>query len=100
MTVRSFLCNKMDTFIHEYSLVFLFSTVDGGRRAVIFDKLNGGVQQMVIGEGTHFYIPFIQEPKILDVRSRPRTIHSATGTKDLQMVSHDKTCMYVLVYIN
>jgi prohibitin 1 len=61
--------------------------VDGGRRAVIFDKLNGGVQQLVIGEGTHFRIPFIQDPIILDVRSRPRTIHSSTGTKDLQMVN-------------
>lgn len=61
--------------------------VDGGRRAVIFDKLNGGVQQRVIGEGTHFRVPFIQDPIILDVRSRPRTIHSSTGTKDLQMVN-------------
>jgi prohibitin 1 len=61
--------------------------VDGGRRAVIFDKLNGGVQQLVIGEGTHFRIPFLQDPIILDVRSRPRTIHSSTGTKDLQMVN-------------
>lgn len=54
---------------------------------MIFDKLNGGIQQLVIGEGTHFRIPFIQDPIILDVRSRPRTIHSSTGTKDLQMVS-------------
>lgn len=61
--------------------------VDGGRRAVIFDKLNGGIQQKVINEGTHFRIPVIQEPVILDVRSRPRTIHSTTGTKDLQMVN-------------
>lgn len=61
--------------------------VDGGRRAVIFDKLNGGIQEKVIGEGTHFRVPLIQDPIILDVRSRPRTIHSATGTKDLQMVN-------------
>ena len=33
--------------------------VDGGTRAVIFDKISG-VQQKVIGEGTHFKIPFIQ----------------------------------------
>lgn len=61
--------------------------VDGGRRAVIFDKLNGGIQEKVIGEGTHFRVPFIQDPIIIDVRSRPRTIHSSTGTKDLQMVN-------------
>lgn len=61
--------------------------VDGGRRAVIFDKLNGGIQEKVVGEGTHFRVPLIQDPIILDVRSRPRTIHSSTGTKDLQMVN-------------
>lgn len=60
--------------------------VDGGKRAVIFDKISG-VQQKVVGEGTHFKIPFIQEPIIMDIRSRPRVIHSATGTKDLQMVN-------------
>ena len=62
--------------------------MDGGRRAVIFDQLRGGVQQEVIGEGTHFRIPMIQQPRIIDVRARPRTIHSATGTKDLQMVNN------------
>lgn len=79
--------------------------VDAGTRAVIFDKLRG-IQDHVVGEGTHFRIPFIQvsllqlitlelfpllnvllqDPIIIDVRSRPRTIHSSTGTKDLQMV--------------
>lgn len=30
--------------------------VEGGKRAVIFDRLSG-VQLKVIGEGTHFVIP-------------------------------------------
>jgi prohibitin 1 len=60
--------------------------VDGGRRAVIFDKVYG-IQKKVVGEGTHFRIPFFQEPIIMDIRDRPRTIHSSTGTKDLQMVN-------------
>ncbi len=59
--------------------------VDGGNRAVIFDKFRG-IQDEVVGEGTHFIIPGVQEPIIMDIRSRPRTIHSTTGTKDLQMV--------------
>ena len=59
--------------------------VDGGTRAVIFDKIYG-IQEKVVGEGTHFRIPIIQEPIIMDIRSRPRIIHSSTGTKDLQMV--------------
>ncbi|CAE7598820.1 phbA, partial [Symbiodinium microadriaticum] len=59
---------------------------DGGRRAVIFDKING-INKTVVGEGTHFRVPFFQEPIIMDIRDRPRTIHSTTGTKDLQMVN-------------
>ena len=61
--------------------------VDGGERAVMFDQLRGGILPKVIGEGTHFLIPVIQKPFILDVRTKPREIPSVTGTKDLQMVN-------------
>jgi len=60
--------------------------VDGGFRAVMFDRLRG-VQSGVRGEGTHFRIPWLQTPHIFDVRIRPRNISSATGTKDLQVVT-------------
>jgi prohibitin 1 len=61
--------------------------VDGGQRAVMFDTLRGGIRPDVIGEGTHFLIPVIQRPVIIDVRTKPREIPSITGTKDLQMVN-------------
>lgn len=60
--------------------------VDAGERAVIFDLFRGVLPQAT-SEGTHFKIPFIQTPNIIDVRSRPRVISSTTGTKDLQMVN-------------
>ncbi|KAK6459938.1 band 7 family-domain-containing protein [Scheffersomyces coipomensis] len=60
--------------------------VEGGKRAVIFDRLNG-VQQSVIGEGTHFLIPWLQKAIIFDVRTKPKTIATTTGSKDLQNVS-------------
>jgi len=60
--------------------------VDGGFRAVMFDRLRG-VQAGVKGEGTHFRIPWLQTPHTFDVRIRPRNISSATGTKDLQVVT-------------
>jgi prohibitin 1 len=60
--------------------------VDGGFRAVMFDRL-AGVQNQVRGEGTHFRIPWLQTPHIFDVRIRPRNISSNTGTKDLQVVT-------------
>lgn len=61
--------------------------VDGGQRAVLYDALRGGIRPDVRGEGTHFVVPVIQRPIILDVRTRPREIPSVTGTKDLQMVN-------------
>lgn len=60
--------------------------VDGGHQAVIFDRFRG-VQEHVIGEGTHFLIPWIQRPIIFDCRSRPRNIPVITGSKDLQNVN-------------
>lgn len=60
--------------------------VEGGKRAVIFDRLNG-VKQGVIGEGTHFLIPWLQKAIVYDVRTRPKTIATTTGSKDLQNVS-------------
>lgn len=60
--------------------------VEGGKRAVIFDRLNG-VQQKVVGEGTHFLIPWLQKAILFDVRIKPKTIATTTGSKDLQNVS-------------
>ena len=60
--------------------------VDGGHRAVIFDRFVG-VKEGVAGEGTHFIIPVVQSPIIFDCRARPRNISSITGSKDLQNVN-------------
>ena len=60
--------------------------VKGGTRAVIFDRLSG-VKEDVINEGTHFLIPWLQKSIIFDVRTKPRSISTTTGSKDLQMVS-------------
>lgn len=54
--------------------------VDGGHRAVIFDRFTG-VKPGVIGEGTHFLIPWVQRPIIYDIRSRPRNVPVITGSK-------------------
>jgi len=60
--------------------------VDGGHRAVIFDKFVG-VKQAVVGEGTHFMIPWVQQPIIYDIRARPKNVPAITGSKDLQNVN-------------
>ncbi|CAA3009814.1 prohibitin-3, mitochondrial [Olea europaea subsp. europaea] len=61
-------------------------TVDGGQRAVLFDRFRGVIDDTV-GEGTHFLIPFLQKPFIFDIRTRPHHFSSVSGTKDLQMVN-------------
>lgn len=60
--------------------------VDGGHRAVLFDRL-AGVRDTVKGEGLHFVIPWVQKPIIFEIRSTPRNIKSETGSKDLQTVN-------------
>ncbi|XP_024978801.1 prohibitin-3, mitochondrial-like isoform X2 [Cynara cardunculus var. scolymus] len=61
-------------------------TVDGGQRAVLFDRFRGVIDDTV-GEGTHFLIPWLQQPYIFDIRTKPHTFSSISGTKDLQMVN-------------
>lgn len=60
--------------------------VGGGSRAVIFDRLNG-IKKDVVGEGTHFLIPWFQRAIMFDIRTKPRNISATTGSKDLQMVT-------------
>lgn len=61
-------------------------TVDGGQRAVLFDRFRG-ILDSTVGEGTHFLVPWVQKPYIFDIRTRPHTFSSVSGTKDLQMVN-------------
>ncbi|KAG7932048.1 hypothetical protein KL904_004796 [Ogataea polymorpha] len=46
-----------------------------------------GVKPQVVGEGLNFVVPWLQRPIIYDVRTKPRTITTTTGSKDLQTVS-------------
>merc|ERR1719239_1516649 len=41
----------------------------------------------VVGEGTHFMIPWVQKPIIYDIRARPKNVPAITGSKDLQNVN-------------
>ncbi|KNC49759.1 prohibitin-2 [Thecamonas trahens ATCC 50062] len=63
-----------------------FYTVHGGHRAVVFNRLVG-VKDQVMEPGMQFKIPFIEYPYIYDVRAKPYTYTSLTGSKDLQMIN-------------
>jgi len=67
--------------------------VDGGSRVVMFNKLTG-VEEKVRGEGTHLKLPFLMEPNYYTIRLRPKLIQTATGTKDLQMVTLHVRLLY------
>lgn len=60
--------------------------VNGGERVVIFNMFSG-VDEKVRGEGTHFRIPWVMQPKWYDIKLRPKLIQTTTGTKDLQTVT-------------
>lgn len=60
--------------------------VDGGQRAVVMNMLKG-VEEKVRGEGTHFRVPWLMQPKLYNIRLQPKLIQTTTGTKDLQTVT-------------
>lgn len=60
--------------------------VDGGHRAIKYSRVSG-VCSTIYNEGTHLLLPWFETPIDYDVRAKPRSIASLTGTKDLQMVS-------------
>lgn len=55
-------------------------TVDGGHRAVLFDRFRGVLDQSV-GEGTHFLVPILQKPFMFEIRTKPRTISTVTALR-------------------
>ncbi|KAK7826652.1 hypothetical protein U0070_007814 [Myodes glareolus] len=61
-------------------------SMDAGHRAVIFDQFCG-IQGIVVGEGTHLLIPWVQKPVIFDCRFQPRNALVITGSKDLQNIN-------------
>lgn len=66
-------------------MTFCTFVVDGGEKALIFNKI-GGLKQKVYGEGLHFKIPFLQDPIHFDVRLTPNVLETKTPTKDLQNI--------------
>lgn len=65
---------------------FCLFDVDGGQRAVVLNMFSG-VEEKVRGEGTHFKVPWVMQPKLYNCRLRPKLIQTTTGTKDLQTVT-------------
>lgn len=56
----------------------------------MYDRI-AGVKPDAVGEGTHFRIPWLQSPNVMDIRTRPRTISSVTGTKGVHELCMHRT---------
>ncbi|KAI6042639.1 hypothetical protein EDC04DRAFT_2965749 [Pisolithus marmoratus] len=64
----------------------LLNAIDGGHRAIKYTRLHG-VKDDIYNEGTHIMVPWFETPIVFDIRAKPRSVASLTGTKDLQMVN-------------
>eukprot|EP01088_Endostelium_zonatum_P012771 TRINITY_DN27040_c0_g1_i1.p1 TRINITY_DN27040_c0_g1~~TRINITY_DN27040_c0_g1_i1.p1 ORF type:complete len:301 (-),score=71.47 TRINITY_DN27040_c0_g1_i1:57-959(-) len=60
--------------------------VEAGHAAVIFSRWSG-VSPRVRTEGVKFKIPWLHSAHDFDIRTKPTTIPTTAGSKDLQMVS-------------
>merc|ERR1712070_442215 len=83
-------CNGLVTLAGAAGLLYggtnAMYTVEGGHRAVIYDRFSG-VDTAVKAEGLHFLVPWLQRPNVFDIRTRPYELTSLTGSRDLQMVN-------------
>ena len=59
----------------------LKNLVEGGHRAIIFNRIGGIQPDTIYSEGLHFKVPWFQNPIIYDIRAKPRLIKSPTGSK-------------------
>ena len=63
-----------------------FETIGPGQRGVVFSRF-GGVKDLVLDEGLHFKIPFVEFIIPMDVRIQKAQTDSSASSKDLQVVS-------------
>jgi len=61
-------------------------TIQPGHVGIVYNRIGGLNDKTVCNEGINFIIPWFQRPIIFELRTRPNTINSQSGSKDLQMV--------------
>lgn len=71
------------TGVGIYSCCFF---VYPGEACILYNKLTG-LKDSVYGEGLQCRIVGLDDVKRFNIRIRPRTLQTMTGTKDLQMVN-------------
>lgn len=64
-----------------------FTVVNAGQRGVVMNF--GKVQDKILGEGLHFYMPIVTHIKKIDVRVQKDDVKAEAASKDLQTVNLD-----------
>jgi len=67
-------------------------SVEAGHIAIKYSRMSG-VNDTTYREGVHFMVPWLERPITFDVRAKPHTTTSLTGSKDLQMVNISLRCL-------
>lgn len=69
-------------------------TIKPGHLGVLYSRLGGIDETKKLSEGLNIIIPWLQRAIIYDARTRPQTINSHSGSKDLQMVQITLRILY------
>lgn len=62
--------------------------VGAGQRGVVFNNL-AGIEERILGEGTHFRAPFLESVTTISVRTQKTEVKAEAASKDLQTVNTD-----------
>ena len=60
--------------------------VEAGHCAILFSRWSG-VGDTVYGEGLHFMVPWLHIPQIFNVRTKPTSFGTLTGSKGMRKVA-------------
>ncbi len=72
-------------------VVLFFSPIviiGAGKRGVVFNAVSG-IENRILGEGTHFRIPFLESITSVSVRVQKTDVKAEAASKDLQTVTTD-----------
>lgn len=65
---------------------FPIVVVGAGQRGVVFNNATG-VEDRILGEGTHFRAPFVESVHMMSVRVQKSEFEESTASKDLQSIT-------------
>lgn len=69
-----------------YGLYKSVVMVQPGHQGIVYNRFGGIDDKRRLVEGLNFVIPWFQRAIVYDIRTKPRTVSSQSGSKDLQMV--------------